>query len=106
VKKAYTGKAIITMTKQHTAGMPGAVPAELVGAGAPAGIPVSVNVETGTSGDQIVTTRQRLVDSIHEAVEECFSDERVSGPAPPRTVVFRLVGEVLARVSPPGPQVR
>jgi len=48
----------------------------------------------------VTTTRQHLVDSIWEAVDERFSDWRVSGPAPPETVVFHLVAEILARVSP------
>jgi hypothetical protein len=54
------------------------------------------------SDSEIVTTRQALVDSIHEALDECFNDWRVSGPRPPGIVVSRLISLTLERVSPPG----
>jgi hypothetical protein len=74
---------IITLTKQGTMSSSEAAPQ---GDGAPANY-------------EIVTTRQNLVDSIHEAIEECFSDWRVSGPRPPGITVSYLVAEVLERVS-------
>jgi hypothetical protein len=49
----------------------------------------------------IATTRQALVDSMHEAIEDCFSDSHVSGPEPRGTVVSHLVLGVLDRVSNP-----
>jgi hypothetical protein len=62
------------------------VPGDSSGAGAP---------------DYVIKkTHHQPVDSIWQDAEECFADWRVSGPRPPETVVFHLVGEELARVSP------
>src|ERR1700681_1621034 len=49
----------------------------------------------------LVMTRQALVDSLHEAFEECFYDWRGFGPMPPGIIVSRLTAEVLESVSHP-----
>lgn len=54
----------------------------------------------GAPDTGIVTTRQTLVDLIHQAADSYFDDWRVSGPRPPGMIVSRLIAEVLEHVSP------
>jgi hypothetical protein len=65
----------------------------------PADDPALAQAGTGKSENQIITTRQQVVDSIYRAVDSCFDDWHVSGPKPPEIIVSRLVAEVLEGVS-------
>ena len=73
---------IITLTKQPQNIVGSDVPPN-GGAGAPA---------------MFLVSRSALAAAIHQSIEVCFADPRISGPAPLETTVFHLIDEVAARV--------
>ncbi len=59
---------------------------------------MSKNHDAGVP-DQIITTRAALAAAMRAAIDEYFSEPRVSGPKPRETGVCRIIAETIDRVS-------